>query len=129
MQNAEEDDARQGKALADRLQHAAGRNWNEPQMGVRLYATMRQATLMKMKSDRGHQPRVRPAQHQSRERTEDELRNRDPDQRLPHFQCAIAAHRAEIQRDQIGRRENRQPQERDQQRTDSASARRTAPSD
>ncbi len=64
--------------------------------------------------DRGHQPWVRPAQHQARERTESELRNRNPDQRVPDFQITIAAHRAEIERDQIGRRKNREPQECDE---------------
>ena len=80
--NAEEHDAGQRKGLADGLQKRGGEKLERTPDGRQVIGHHETGDADENESDRGHEPRVRSAQHQRRERTEYELRSCDPDQRV-----------------------------------------------
>ncbi len=115
MQHCEEDDAREGEALADGLQQLRGQELVRAPLRRQGARDHQARQAHEDEADRGHQPRVRPAQHQGRQRAEDQLRRGDPHQGLADLQRPEPTHRAEVLRDQIGGGQDGQAQEGDEQ--------------
>ena len=89
---AEEDDARQGEALADGLQQLRGQELVGAPERRQAMGHHQAGDADEDEADGGHEPRVGPPQHEAGQGTDDQLRRGDPDQRLAHLQRAEAAH-------------------------------------
>ncbi len=114
MQHGEEDDARQGEALADRLQQLGGQELVRSPQGRQAVGHHQAGDGDTDEADRGHQARVDAAEQEGGQGTEYELGRGDPDQGLAHLQRAEAAHHLQVLGDQVGRRQDGQAQEGDQ---------------
>ena len=91
---AEEDDARQGEALADRLQQLRGQELVRAPDGRHGVRHHQAGECDEDEADGGDEPRIDPAQHEAGQRADDELGRGDPDQGLADLQGAEAAHDA-----------------------------------